>query len=161
MKHLNDGVAVIVTDLKMPKTDGLEIIRYAKQHAPHAIVIVVSGDNSVEAAVSSVREGAFDYITKPIDLNELTHRIEMALKRRALAAEIAELHLQLNEKHQLENMIGASPAMRSLYEKIRLVADTRSTVLVTGESGTGRESRGEYHVVLHHSQTRHGGTGSY
>ena len=138
-QHLDSGVAVIVTDLKMPKTDGVQIIRYAKQHAPHAIVIVVSGDNSVEAAVNSVREGAFDYITKPINLDELTHRIEMALNKRSLAAEIAELHLQLNEKHQLENMIGASPAMRSLYEKIRLVADTRSTVLVTGESGTGKE----------------------
>lgn len=138
-QHLDNGIAVIVTDLKMPKTDGLQIIRYAKQHAPHAIVIVVSGDNSVEAAVNSVREGAFDYITKPINLEELTHRIQMALNKRSLAAEIAELHLQLNEKHQLENMIGASPAMRSLYEKIRLVADTRSTVLVTGESGTGKE----------------------
>ena len=154
-KHLNDGVAVIVTDLKMPKTDGLEIIRHAKQHAPHAIVIVVSGDNSVEAAVSSVREGAFDYITKPIDLNELTHRIEMALKRRALAAEIAELHLQLNEKHQLENMIGASPAMRALYEKIRLVADTRSTVLITGESGTGKElvARSIHHLSPRKNET--------
>ena len=139
LRHLNDGIAVIVTDLKMPKTDGLEVIRYAKKHAPHAIVIVVSGDSSVEAAVASVREGAFDYVTKPIDLSELTHRIEMALKRRALAAEIAELHLELNEKHQLENIIGASPAMRALYEKIRLVADTRSTVLITGESGTGKE----------------------
>ena len=139
LKHLNDGVAVVVTDLKMPQTDGIEIIRYAKVHAPHAIVIVVSADDSVDAAVSSIREGAFDYISKPINLKELSHRIEMALEKRALAAEIADLHVQLSEKGELENMIGASPAMRSLYEKIRLVANTRSTVLVTGESGTGKE----------------------
>ena len=155
LQHLHDGVAVVVTDLKMPKTDGLEIIRYAKKHAPHAIVIVVSADNSVDAAVSSIREGAFDYITKPINLKELSHRIEMALDNRALAAEIAELHIQLNEKHQLENMIGASPAMRALYEKIRLVANTRSTVLVTGESGTGKElvARSVHHLSKRTSES--------
>ena len=136
---INDGVAVIVTDLRMPKTDGLQVIRRARELAPHAIVIVVSSDNSIEKAVAAIREGAFDYLTKPIQLEELGHRIEMALHERALAAEIASLQLQLNEKYSVENMVGTSPAMRGLYEKIKLVADTRSTVLVTGESGTGKE----------------------
>jgi DNA-binding NtrC family response regulator len=139
LQHLNDGVAVIVTDLDIPKTDRLQVIRYAREHAPHAIVIVVSRDSSVEAAVASLKEGAFDYITKPINYEALMHRIDLALSKRALAAEIAELHAQLNDKHQLENMVGVSPAMRCLHEKIRLVAGTRSTVLITGESGTGKE----------------------
>ncbi|MCA9212486.1 MAG: sigma-54-dependent Fis family transcriptional regulator [Planctomycetales bacterium] len=155
LRHLDDGIAVIVTDLKMPKTDGLQIIRHAQKHAPHAVIIVVSGDSSVEAAVASVREGAFDYITKPINLKELTHRIEMALNKRALAAEIAALQLQLTQKHRLEDMIGASPVMRSLYEKIRLVADTRSTVLITGESGTGKElvARSIHHLSPRKEET--------
>lgn len=138
-QHLDDGVAVVVTDLNVAKTKGVEVVRFAKKHAPHAIVIVVSAEPNIDLAVSAVREGAFDYLTKPIDPDELVHRIEMALTQRKLAAEIASLHLQLGEKHSLENMVGNSPAMRSLYEKIRLVADTRSTVLITGESGTGKE----------------------
>jgi DNA-binding NtrC family response regulator len=136
---MNDGVAVIVTDLRMPDTDGMQVIRRARELAPHAVVIVVSGDSSIEKAVAAIREGAFDYLTKPIQLDELTHRIKMALHERALAAEIASLQLQLDEKYSVENMVGTSPAMRSLYERIKLVADTRSTVLVTGESGTGKE----------------------
>ena len=147
-KHLDDGVAVVVTDLNVAKTKGVEVVRFAKKHAPHAIVIVMSSEPNVELAVETVREGAFDYLMKPIDPDELVHRIEMALSRRRLAAEIASLHIQLNEKHSLENMVGNSPAMRSLYEKIRLVADTRSTVLITGESGTGKElvARSVHHL---------------
>lgn len=101
--------------------------------------VAVSDSNvHIDGFIRGNKRGV-DYITKPINLQQLTHRIEMALDQRALAAEIAKLQLRLNEKHQLENIIGASPAMRSLYLKIRLVADTRSTVLVTGESGTGKE----------------------
>ena len=138
-KHLDDGVAVVVTDLNVPNTKGAEVVRFAKKHAPHAIVIVMSKEPDIDLAVETVREGAFDYLTKPIDPDALVHRIQMALSRRQLAAEIALLHLQLGKTHELENMVGNSPAMRSLYEKIRLVADTRSTVLITGESGTGKE----------------------
>ncbi len=138
-QHLDDGVAVVVTDLNMPKTKGVDVVRFAKQHAPHAIVIVVSTDPDIALAVEAVREGAFDYLTKPVNPDELVRRIELAISRRRLAAEIASLHIQLQEKQSLENMVGNSPPMRSLYEKIKLVAGTRSTVLVTGESGTGKE----------------------
>lgn len=111
-------------------------------------MVVISDEPNIDLAVATVREGAFDYLTKPVDPDELVHRIEMALSQRKLAAEIASLHLQLGEKHSLENMVGNSPAMRSLYEKIRLVADTRSTVLITGESGTGKElvARSVHHL---------------
>ncbi len=138
-QYLDDGVAVVVTDLNVPGTNGLDVIKFAKQHAPHAIIIVVSQEKSIDTAVEAVRLGAFDYLTKPVDPDELIHRIEMAIRNRSLAAEIAELHMQLGEKQSLDDMVGKSPAMRSLYEKIRLVANTKSTVLVTGESGTGKE----------------------
>ena len=136
---IDKGIAVIVTDLKMPKTDGLELLALAKKKAPHAVVIVVSAVESVDAAVAALKAGADDFIPKPVNLNELAERIESSLKRRAMAQEIASLHTQLRDQQSLESMIGTSAAMRALFEKIRLVADTNSTVLVTGESGTGKE----------------------
>jgi len=139
IQHVHDGIAVIVTDLKMPRTDGLELLRLAKQQAPHAAVILVSGYGTVETAVAALKEGAFDFLSKPINAEELTHRIRMALEKRGMASEIARLHAELNERHGFENIIGNSAAMRRIFEKVRLVADTRSTVLIAGESGTGKE----------------------
>ncbi|MCA9124056.1 MAG: sigma-54-dependent Fis family transcriptional regulator [Planctomycetaceae bacterium] len=139
LEQLHEGIAVIVTDLKMPRTDGMELLRLAKQQAPHAAVIMVSGVGSVEFAVEALKEGAYDFLSKPINLKELTHRIEQALEKRSMAAEIADLHRRLREQHGIDEMIGQCPAMRELFEKIRLVADTNSTVLVIGESGTGKE----------------------
>ncbi len=137
--HLHDGVAVIVTDLKMPRTDGLALLRKAKQEVPHAAVIVVSGYGTVDTAVAALKEGAFDFLTKPVKPEELTHRIHMALERRSMATEIARLHAELSQRNGFENIVGSSAAMREVFERIHLVADTRSTVLVLGESGTGKE----------------------
>ncbi len=139
IEHIHDGVAAIVTDLRMPRTDGMQLLRAAKRQAPHAAVIVVSGVSSVEAAVEALKQGAFDFLTKPINLKELKHRIERALEKRSMAVEIADLHRQLRERHGVDNMVGQCPAMRELFEKIRLVADTNSTALIVGESGTGKE----------------------
>lgn len=139
LQHIHDGIAVIVTDLKMPKTDGLELLRIAKQQAPHTAVILVSGYGTVETAVEALKAGAFDFLSKPINAEELTQRIRMALEKQSMAAEIARLHGELNERHGFENIIGKSQAMREVFEKVRLVADTRSTVMIVGESGTGKE----------------------
>jgi DNA-binding NtrC family response regulator len=152
IEHIHDGVAVIVTDLKMPETSGLDLLRIAKDKAPHAAVILVSGHGTVDTAVTALKEGAFDFLTKPVNLQELTHRIEKAVERRTMSAEIARLHAELNQRHGLDNMIGSSPAMRSVFEKVRLVADTRSTVLITGESGTGKELVAR---SIHHLSPRH------
>lgn len=85
--HLQDGIAVVVTDLKMPRADGLEMLRLTREHAPHAAVILVSGFGTVDTAVTVLKEGAFDFLSKPVNLRELTHRIERALEKRAMAAE--------------------------------------------------------------------------
>lgn len=138
-RYLSDGVAVLVADIDSCGTSAMEVLQLAKQHAPHAVVILISKEASIDRAVVAVREGAFDYLTKPVDVDQLFRRVDAALKKRALAAEIAELHNRLGEEDGLEGMVGSGSAMRSLYEKIRLVADTRSTVLITGESGTGKE----------------------
>jgi DNA-binding NtrC family response regulator len=151
LQHLDESLAVIVTDLKMPHTGGLELMRIAQEKAPYAAVILVSGHGTVDTAVTALKEGAFDFLTKPINLKELTHRIDMALEKRAMEAKIAELHAQLHQRHALGNMVGNSQPMRALFEKIRLVADTRSTVLIEGESGTGKELVAR---ALHHNSAR-------
>jgi DNA-binding NtrC family response regulator len=139
LEHIHDGVAVIVTDLQMPRTDGMQLLRIARERAPHAAVIMVSGYGTVETAVEALKEGAFDFLSKPINLKELHHRITRALEKRSMAAEIAELHRRLRERHGTDDMIGQCSAMRELFEKIKLVAPTNSTVLIFGESGTGKE----------------------
>ena len=139
LKHIHAGVAVIVTDLRMPRIDGMQLLRVAREQAPHAAVIVVSAVGSVEAAVTALKEGAFDFLSKPINLKELKHRIDRALVQRSMAIEIADLHRRLREQHGIDNMVGQCPPMRELFEKIKLVAETNSTVMIIGESGTGKE----------------------
>lgn len=137
--HLYDGVHVIVTDLKMPRTDGLELLRVARQEAPHAAVIMVTAHGTVDSAVSALQLGAFDYLTKPVKPEELTHRIRRAIEKQTMTEEIARLHAQIKDQSGLGKMIGQCDAMRKVFEKIQLVADTNATVLIVGESGTGKE----------------------
>ena len=151
LQHIHDGVAVIVTDMKMPRTDGMTLLRRAKEQAPHASVILVTAFGTVESAVAALKEGAFDYLTKPVKPEDLANKVRQAIAQRRMAIEIASLHAQLNDRYGFENLIGKSPAMRALFEKIHLVADTKSTVLITGESGTGKELVAR---ALHHNSGR-------
>lgn len=151
LQHIHDGVAVIVTDMKMPRTNGMDLLRLAKEEAPHAAVILVTAFGTVETAVAALKEGAFDYLTKPVKPDDLTNKIRQAIAQRRMAIEIASLHAQLNDRYGFENLVGKSPAMRAVFEKIHLVADTKSTVLITGESGTGKELVAR---ALHHNSTR-------
>jgi len=137
--HLHDGVNVIVTDLKMPRTDGLELLRVARREAPHAAVLMVTAHGTVDSAVNALHLGAFDYLTKPVKPEELTHRIRQAIEKQTMAEEIARLHAEIKERQGLGKMIGQCDAMRKVFEKIQLVADTNATVLIVGESGTGKE----------------------
>lgn len=139
MQSILDGVAVIVTDLKTPRTDGMALLRKAKQEAPHAAVILVSGYGTVDMAVTALKEGAYDFLAKPVKPEQLTHRIRQALEQRSMAAEIARLHAELSRRNGFANIVGNSAGMRQVFERIRLVADARSTVLILGESGTGKE----------------------
>jgi DNA-binding NtrC family response regulator len=151
VQHIHDGIAVIVTDLKMPRTDGLELLRRAREQAPHAAVILITAYGTVETAVAALKAGAFDYLTKPVKADDLANKVRQAVAQREMAAEIANLHAQLNERYGFENLVGKSPAMRAVFEKVRLVADTKSTVLITGESGTGKELVAR---ALHHNSGR-------
>jgi DNA-binding NtrC family response regulator len=151
LQHLYDGVAVLVTDLKMPRMDGLQLLRQAKEQTPHVAVILITAYGTVETAVAALKEGAFDYLTKPVKPDDLANKVRQAVTQRAMATEIASLHAQLNERYGFENIVGKSPAMRAVFEKVRLVSDTKSTVLIAGESGTGKELIAR---ALHHNSSR-------
>jgi len=135
----DNGFDLVVTDLVMHEVDGMQILRKAKQRDPATEVIVITGHGSIETAVQAMREGAYDYITKPLNLGELRDRVAKALEHRRLVARTEQLSAQLDERFGFEGFIGASPAIRRVVQTARQIAPTDATVLVEGESGTGKE----------------------
>ncbi|MBN1508432.1 MAG: sigma-54-dependent Fis family transcriptional regulator [Sedimentisphaerales bacterium] len=139
LTHFADGISVIITDLVMPQIDGMELLRIAREELPHTPVIVLTGQGSEAAAVEALKAGAFYYLTKPVNPDELLSLIGQAVEKYRLASEIAALHQHLNKKYGFGNLIGRSEPMRKVFERIKMAADARSTVLIHGESGTGKE----------------------
>jgi two-component system response regulator HydG len=135
----DDGFDLVVTDLVMHDVDGMEILRTAKRADPTAEVILVTGKGTIETAVQAMREGAYDYITKPLNVNELRDRVAKALEHRHLVRRTEQLSEQLQERFGFEGIIGQSPSIRRVIEICRLIAPTDTTVLIEGESGTGKE----------------------
>jgi len=130
---------VLILDIMMPKMDGLEVLRRVKETHPDIDVIMVTGLSQIETAVKSMKLGAFDYLPKPFDPDELKLVVKRALERRQLLQENVELRSEVSSKYRFENIIGASPPMQSVYRLIAKCAPTNSTVMLTGESGTGKE----------------------
>lgn len=130
---------LLLTDMKMPGLDGLALLEKARELHPELIVIVMTGFGDVETAVQAMRKGAEDYLTKPLQIEELTLSMERALERRGLRRETRELRQRLREKLRFDNIIGSSPAMQDVFRIVEQVAPTRASVLITGESGTGKE----------------------
>jgi DNA-binding NtrC family response regulator len=130
---------VLLTDLKMPGLDGIQLLRRARELYPDLVVILMTAFADVETAVQAMREGAEDYLTKPLQIDELVLVIERALERRKLKKETVELRERLKEKLRFDNIIGTSPAMQAVFKTIEQVAPSKASVLITGESGTGKE----------------------
>ena len=130
---------IVITDLRMDGVDGLSILRTAKEELPDAEVIVLTGHGSINSAVTAMQLGAYTYLTKPLDINELRNAVEKASTRVRLMRRNAELHRRLDEKFGFEGVIGNTPQMHTIVEKLKNVASTNSTVLIEGESGTGKE----------------------
>jgi DNA-binding NtrC family response regulator len=130
---------VVILDIMMPKMDGLQVLQRAKEAHPELEVIMITGLSQVETAVRSMKLGAFDYLTKPFDPDELKLVVERALERRRLLQENLNLKTQVASKYRFESVVGASPRMQEVFRLIAQCAPTSSTVLLTGESGTGKE----------------------
>ena len=130
---------ILVTDLRLPGVDGRQVLDEAFSRYPEIIAVVVTGYGTVREAVEVTRLGAEGFITKPFQFEELLHELTAALEKRRLRSENAYLRAQLHDKFKLDGIIGRTQVMLQLFELLRTVASTASTVLITGETGTGKE----------------------
>jgi DNA-binding NtrC family response regulator len=133
------NVDVVLTDLRLPGMDGLAFARRAMAHGSQPACILLTAYGSIETAVEAMKAGVHDFLTKPLNLDQLEMVLERALRSRRLETENLNLRRQLDKKFGLETLIGSSPAMEELFDLVRQVAPTRATVLLQGESGTGKE----------------------
>ncbi len=138
-KLLEDPYSLIVTDLRMPRLDGMEMIREVQKRRLPVSIIVTTGHGSIDEAVQAMRLGAYDFLTKPIDLDHLRLVIQRALRERTLQDEVVQLRHQLRRQFAFRNIVSKSPYMHGVFELINHLADNITTVLIEGETGTGKE----------------------
>ncbi len=134
-----DSVRVVICDLRMPGMDGIAFLNELRSRAYDVGVVLVTAFGSIESAVEAMRVGADDYLTKPVDLYELRQRVRNLLERKQLKEEVSNLREMLDKHFGFESIIGKSAPMEHLFEQMRMVAPTRSSVLIIGGSGTGKE----------------------
>ena len=140
IRHVRSGqVDLVVTDLRMPDLDGLDMIREIRSLPACPDVILITAFGTIDTAIKAMKLGAFDYITKPFEIEQLLIAVDRALRDRELRHELARLREEVADKYRFENIIGRSTAMQEVFDLIRRVADSPVSVLVTGESGTGKE----------------------
>jgi DNA-binding NtrC family response regulator len=131
--------SVVLSDLVMPKMDGLELLRALKTDVPFASVILLTGQGSIDTAVTAMREGAYDYLTKPVDVARLRLLIPKAAERGEALREVALLRRRLSQVWGMGRLVGTSAGMQEVYRLIEVAAPTTAPVLISGESGTGKE----------------------
>jgi two-component system, NtrC family, response regulator AtoC len=134
-----EPVDLIITDLMMPGVSGMDLLDFARKHRPEVMVIMMTGYASVETAITAMKNGAFDYITKPIKLDEVKIIIQQAADKRNLLLENISLKKELKGKYTFDNIIGTSRPMQEIFSIMERVVNSDSTVLITGDSGTGKE----------------------
>ncbi len=134
-----DTFEIVVSDLKMPDVGGLEILARAKEVLPDAEVILVTGHGTIQSAVEAMQQGAFNYLLKPLDLKQLRAVVDNASRNQHLRRANAELNRRLDEKFGFEGVIGNSPQMHEMIDRLRRIAPTDATVLIHGDTGTGKE----------------------
>jgi DNA-binding NtrC family response regulator len=142
---------ILITDMRLPGLDGARLLEEARGRYPDIISIVITGYGTVKDAVEAIKRGASDFVTKPFQFDELRHALDSAMEQRRLRFENAYLRSQLEERYRFTGLVGQSRAMRELLQLLETVASTPSTILVTGETGTGKE------VVarsIHHNSPR-------
>lgn len=142
---------VIITDLKLPEVDGMEILKTALKCSPKSKVIMITAYGSVDTAVEAMKQGAYDYITKPFSMDELLIIVRRLMEFRKLEYENLQLKSKIDEKYAYGGIVANSSKMQDVLEKVKVVAETASTVLITGESGTGKELIAN---ALHYNSSR-------
>jgi len=135
----SDRPDLLLTDLKMPGVDGMDLLRQARELDPTVPVIVITAYATIESAVAAIKEGAFDYLPKNFSVDQLRVAVERALRQRRLELENRNLREQLQEAFGLENILGRSPAMAQVFELLKKAARSEANILIVGESGTGKE----------------------
>jgi two-component system response regulator AtoC len=136
---MNNLFDIIITDVRMGDKGGMEVLRSFKKTSPETTVIMITAFGSIETAIEAIREGAFDYISKPFKLEEIKFTVKRALEQKKLIQENKFYRQELLDKYQFKNVIGRTPQMLQVYKTIAKVANTKSTVLLYGERGTGKE----------------------
>jgi len=142
---------LIISDIKMPEMDGLEVLQHIRKRDPEVPVIMITAYATVEMSIQALRRGAYDMLTKPFEPDELTYRVKNALQHQELVEENRELREELSGQFSFDNIIGSSPAIRALLERVGKVAVRDTSVLITGESGTGKELVAQ---AIHHNSVR-------
>ena len=132
-------IDLVITDLRMPGVSGEEVLRKVATETPGIPVIVLTGHGSIDSAVDAMRNGAYDFLTKPLNLDQLSMIVKRALENRELSLQHKQLKQEVEKNHSLDNIIGKSAQMQKVFELIKKVASSKASVLITGESGVGKE----------------------
>jgi len=149
-----DQYQAVVTDLRLDEIDGLEVLAAAKEKSPETEVILITGFGSVDTAVEAMKSGAYDYLTKPVDPDDLVLTLQKACERRQLRRQVAYLKKEVAQEAGLGHIVAVSPEMRQIMTLVQQLAQNDATVLIEGESGTGKELMAKY---IHHTGRRAGG----
>ncbi len=144
--------SLVITDVNLPDGDGLELLDIIKQEHPQTVAIVITGYGTIESAVKAIKQGAYDYLTKPISDDDLRMAVERAIKQQSLMIENESLRLQLQQKYSLENIISHDYKMAKIFDLVEAVADSNTTILMAGPSGTGKSMLAR---AIHHRSSRH------
>jgi two-component system NtrC family response regulator len=147
-----EAPALVITDMKMPGMDGMQVLKTIKERSPETLVIMITAFGTVDVAVEAMKAGAYDYITKPFNRDELRLTVAKAFQLCGLVAENRRLKNEISDKADYRTIIGSSKVMERVFEIVRKVADSDASVLITGESGTGKELVA--HSIHHHSSRR-------
>ena len=147
----NEEIDLIIADLKMPRVSGEELLRRVVEQYPTLPVIILTGHGTIETAVQAMRDGAYDFLTKPVNLDRLSLLVRRALSTRELALQHRALQEELQQKRQFSSIIGKSAEMNRIFDVVRQVAPTKASVLITGESGVGKELIAD---AIHNLSTR-------
>ncbi|MEW6614818.1 MAG: sigma-54 dependent transcriptional regulator [Thermodesulfobacteriota bacterium] len=130
---------IIIADIRMPEINGMEVLKAVKETRPDIYVILMTAFGSIDSAVEAMKKGAYDYITKPFKMDEIILAIKKALEEKRLRKEVASLRNEVRGKYRFDNLVGKSKVMHDVFDLIRRVSNSKSTVLIYGKSGTGKE----------------------